>query len=645
MKFPLKLIYLFLTCMGLALLTIDVPAHTNENWALAKKGLIATGSISAYLADTIPGTTVPLSNEDVLQCQTNVQGDFRITELLVTGSGNRVRITIKADVPPREAAAIAYRIERSENNGSYATVRDAFQPEYLYPYGEFIDDNLNLGSTYSYRVTPLLDGNPAGSTTSSSVSLDGTVYYFSTSGSDNNNGRSRESPFRSLAKMEDIEAQPGDLFRLRAGDRFELSNELFLDGKGRGTAENPIVLTSYGSGAKPHIITNDKRVFGLRTSRHFHVDNVKFSGAYGAQIQVYAYRSDVHGIKFLRIEVDGSKSREGSACLEFNAQNATILGPPENQQYHVYDVEIANSTFSDAGGRSGNSDAIRFWAVRNNGHVHHSSFYRNAGEATDIAGGADHIFEYNYVDCQGVSRAGGTKAHGQRYSLQRTIYRFNIIKDCGRIGISLEDSADGLVYHNTIDMPNRGFGVFVLYGKNRPEEISNNRIFNNIFRGGFEDYGPITVYINGAPTDSRGKFKNFRVDYVGLNWRNGKEIFVDNNLLSPSEDCPIRYVFQETDLSYSSDYPENNGPRVPVCVPQRDFGERWAIYHPNDQIGNPSFNRTGMSGYRLRPNSPGVGLAKDIRGFVGENLRDYGNQPILYSGGSSNVGAHAYSED
>lgn len=78
----------------------------------------------------------------------------------------------------------------------------------------------------------------------------GTTYYLdSTSGSDSNSGTSPTSAWATLSKASSMTFQPGDQLELRSGETW--TGQLALHGS--GDAGSPIVVTSYGSGAKPII--------------------------------------------------------------------------------------------------------------------------------------------------------------------------------------------------------------------------------------------------------------------------------------------------------------------------------------------------------------------------------------------------------
>lgn len=76
-----------------------------------------------------------------------------------------------------------------------------------------------------------------------------TTYYVASSGSDNNSGRSADSPFQTLNKVNSLTLQPGDNLLFRRGDTFRGSLVI----RQSGSSGSPIVIDAYGSGNKPSI--------------------------------------------------------------------------------------------------------------------------------------------------------------------------------------------------------------------------------------------------------------------------------------------------------------------------------------------------------------------------------------------------------
>lgn len=88
------------------------------------------------------------------------------------------------------------------------------------------------------------------------VTAEGNTYYVdSVNGNDNNNGRTPVGAWKNLSKVNGITLSAGDRVCLKSGSVW---NGQFLIPKGSGTAAQPIVIESYGEGAKPAIHANGK---------------------------------------------------------------------------------------------------------------------------------------------------------------------------------------------------------------------------------------------------------------------------------------------------------------------------------------------------------------------------------------------------
>ena len=102
-------------------------------------------------------------------------------------------------------------------------------------------------------------------------------YINSRSGNDTHDGMSVNSPWKSLKKLDEINFQPGDRILFA-------NNSLFEGGiilKSSGTAENPIVISSYGEGSPPAFSNPDQNelngnVFQISGS-YIVIDGLSFS--------------------------------------------------------------------------------------------------------------------------------------------------------------------------------------------------------------------------------------------------------------------------------------------------------------------------------------------------------------------------------
>ena len=116
-------------------------------------------------------------------------------------------------------------------------------------------------------------------------------YYISSSmGSDTNDGRTKETPWKTLAKINTGTYNPGDSILLKCGDTWEeavIFNSIF-----HGSETAPIVLSSYGTGNRPKIghSSKDIRVLMLiYNADYFTVSNLDFGPFYQ-----YGLRFDIN---------------------------------------------------------------------------------------------------------------------------------------------------------------------------------------------------------------------------------------------------------------------------------------------------------------------------------------------------------------
>lgn len=78
------------------------------------------------------------------------------------------------------------------------------------------------------------------------VQAAGTDYYVSRSGSDNANGTAANRAWRSSDRVNDQTFKPGDRILFEGGQTFR--GGLYFDGSERGTPDQPITISSYGTG-------------------------------------------------------------------------------------------------------------------------------------------------------------------------------------------------------------------------------------------------------------------------------------------------------------------------------------------------------------------------------------------------------------
>lgn len=87
-----------------------------------------------------------------------------------------------------------------------------------------------------------------------SFTVNATVYYVSTSGSDSNAGTSTDKPWKTLSKVNSFTFKPGDQILFKRGEEWYGT----ITTKSGGVSGSPIIYGAYGTGDKPKIYGSEK---------------------------------------------------------------------------------------------------------------------------------------------------------------------------------------------------------------------------------------------------------------------------------------------------------------------------------------------------------------------------------------------------
>ena len=167
---------------------------------------------------------------------------------------------------------------------------------------------LKLSSTLSegeYKVKATVGGDKGTSVGYSAPYIisaaDGKTYYISSSrGNDENDGLSEDTPFKTLTKVSQLELKPGSKLLLRASDVWQRQ---MLMPKGSGTREKPIVIGTYGTGAKPIISPgySNNTIYGIRivNGSGYEIRGLEIMNCYGGIVFWY---ENTYNHKYILIE-------------------------------------------------------------------------------------------------------------------------------------------------------------------------------------------------------------------------------------------------------------------------------------------------------------------------------------------------------
>lgn len=125
---------------------------------------------------------------------------------------------------------------------------------------------------------------------------EGATYYVSDSiGSDDNNGLSEDKPFKTLAKASSLLYFAGNKILYKCGDSF--INQIFYP-DGSGTAQDPIIIGSYGAGKKPIFKAGNSGGSGIKLidQSYISISGIEFSNSIFGILAVADETSDNKGL-------------------------------------------------------------------------------------------------------------------------------------------------------------------------------------------------------------------------------------------------------------------------------------------------------------------------------------------------------------
>ncbi len=168
------------------------------------------------------------------------------------------------------------------------------------------------------------------------------IFYVSNStGEDINNGLSEETAIKTLKRVSELELRPGDRLLLRRGDMWE-NEKLLLQHS--GTLEYPIIVSSYGTGDKPHIKPNYKEFYGIRivNAAGYEISDVEISEVIGG---IVVWEENTYNHQYLKI----------SNCY-FHDMTDQGRGVPNNIPDLLYGTGISIAGSDNYGGKTLLSD-------------------------------------------------------------------------------------------------------------------------------------------------------------------------------------------------------------------------------------------------------------------------------------------------
>ena len=289
--------------------------------------------------------------------------------------------------------------------------------------------------------------------------LQGTTYYVDSSGgSDDNNGLSATSPWKTLAKINSFKFAPGDIILLRRGSIWREQ----LNFPSSGSAGSPIVIDAYGSGELPAISGADLVAAGTWSE----------CKSCGTNIWEAAVKTKANVVI-----IDGAKGNRKSASSELSNPGEWFW---DSGVLYVFSSEEPSSAFRRSGIESGaRPSGLNLTGIAN---VTVKNISINGANAIPYGEGAG-IFAIT-VHLEGPTPEG-------------LVFSHVIVSNGAGDGIHIENanqcSVDSVLVHD-----NEGAGI-ELYHSNGKFPITSGSITNSeIHHNGFNG-----IFLVGCPRGER----------------------------------------------------------------------------------------------------------------------------------------------
>lgn len=279
---------------------------------------------------------------------------------------------------------------------------------------------------------------------------EGTIYYVSSSdGNDSYSGTSKDEPFKTLDKINELTLGPSDQVLLEAGSVF---NDQYLHIQGSGSENAPIIISRYGEGADPIINTNGKGIWYQDYGVSLDSPSHRYQGDVSSSILLY----DVEYIEISELEITNSGADpNGLAYNHLDVMNRTGIAAVAQNKGTVDHIVIKDCNIHDVIGNV-------YDKHMNNGGIYFTVFKPESELLTGISKFNDVVIENNIVDyCNRWGIAVGYTAYHNKftslyisdetcikYGQTNVVIRNNYVNEPGGDAITMMYCFEPLVEYN-----------------------------------------------------------------------------------------------------------------------------------------------------------------------------------------------------
>lgn len=318
----------------------------------------------------------------------------------------------------------------------------------------------------------------------------GTTYYVDDkSGNDSNDGMSPETAWQSLDKLNGTTFSAGDKLLFKRGGVWTGQ----LSPNGSGAPGNPIIIASYGEGAKPLIQGNS-----LIKNDDAHPENQQFNAA------VYFYNQEYWEITELEITNKDPNGTTNEAKIDENKKyGVLIMGQDAGTLRHMYcqDLYVHDIVFIPEGQQAGIGRGGIIYAIR--GNKKKTNWDDIVVENSQIGPSVNH-YGINFISTWGSSTfqaESGIRDEergNERVNSTNLVIRNNYCVDIGNAAICPTAYENALIENNVCDTCNSGpNGNVPIWWENGNYTIAQkNEVFNSGATPGKEDSQAFDADVN-----------------------------------------------------------------------------------------------------------------------------------------------------
>ena len=496
---------------------------------------------------------------------------------------------------------------------------------------------------------------------SSSTSPGNTTYYISfSSGNDSNDGKSEDTPFKNLGKINSITYKAGDKIMFKSGDTWRGYFKLL----GSGDDSNKIEISNYGTGTKPKIDGNGYQAsIFLENVENINIDGLQLTNQashklsngetklmngsersgederYGLLVLRYGDGRNISNISIKNLIIsdiyptpsDNSKKHQGYGIrfesynnsqinyydnIEIDNVEISLTGhygihivnrmSPANEDFYHRNIKITNSKFTNTGGSGIVLARCKDVLVEN-------SHFNGTGASTDSRmwnrGSGMWTYTCNDTTIQNnifENAYGPQDSFGAHidWGCKRVVIQYNLSKNnFGGFGEILgQNEMCGYRYNISIgDGTRTGQHKGLIFWVSDFAGTNRRKASKNNF-----------YYNNTVFVPSINSVNNSPMDHLGILFREmSEETFVYNNLLYISDQAKVTF-----EIRNESEY---NKFKNNLYYGTVDINSAYDFKHDSSEIFNtdPLLNNPGGSSsndYKLKSGSPAIKAGIVING-------------------------------